>query len=252
MYDENNKKLYWKLSDDILWEIMKRYIPRNKSIKILELGAGTGEWAYKILKEFENTSCVLVDFSSNMLNKAELKLRNFKNRVKIINSDIEKLNIAEKFDIVLDIYVLPFFYDTDKLIKIVSSNLKSKGISISVGENFYNGLALNILKGNIDEIRKVIESENGELSQFVPELHFNKMCELEKIHKKYGIVPIFKCGYPVISLIGVEEALTTNRNTISKILENDYEYIFNIEKHNIQETELCNRGKYICIVGEKK
>lgn len=51
MYDENNKKLYWKLSDDILWEIMKRYIPRNKSIKILELGAGTGEWAYKINKD---------------------------------------------------------------------------------------------------------------------------------------------------------------------------------------------------------
>lgn len=61
-YDENNKKLYWKLADDLLWEIIKKYIPRNKSITFLELGAGTGEWAYKILKEFDNTRCVLVDF----------------------------------------------------------------------------------------------------------------------------------------------------------------------------------------------
>ena len=40
-YDENNKKLYWKLADDLLWEIIKKYIPRNKSITFLELGAGT-------------------------------------------------------------------------------------------------------------------------------------------------------------------------------------------------------------------
>ena len=39
-YDENNKKLYWKLADDLLWEIIKKYIPRNKSITFLELGAG--------------------------------------------------------------------------------------------------------------------------------------------------------------------------------------------------------------------
>ena len=26
-YDENNKKVYWKLVDDLLWEIIKEYIP---------------------------------------------------------------------------------------------------------------------------------------------------------------------------------------------------------------------------------
>ena len=47
--------------------------------------------AYKILKEFDNTRCVLVDFSYNMLSQAELKLEKFKDRVKIINSDIKNL-----------------------------------------------------------------------------------------------------------------------------------------------------------------
>ena len=163
-YDENNKKLYWKLADDLLWEIIKKYIPRNKSITFLELGAGTGEWAYKILKEFDNTRCVLVDFSDNMLSQAELKLEKFKDRVKIINSDIKNLKLDEQFDIILNIYVLPFFDSADKLIEIVYSHLKSKGISISVGENFYNGLALNILKGNTSEVKNVVEKEIGTLS----------------------------------------------------------------------------------------
>lgn len=55
-YDKNNKKLYWKLSDDLLWEIIKKNIPTDKSIIILELGAGTGEWAYRILNEFRNVN----------------------------------------------------------------------------------------------------------------------------------------------------------------------------------------------------
>ncbi len=250
-YDENNKKVYWKLADDLLWEIIKKHIPKEKPIVFLELGAGTGEWAYKILREFDNTRCVLVDFSDNMLNQAKQKLSKFKKRVKIVNSDINDLKLDEQFDIVLNIYVLPFFCNADQLIKIVSSYLKSGGISISVGENFYNGLALNILKGNTCEVKLVINNNTGSLSQYVPKLHFNKIDELERIHKQYGIESIFKCGYPVISLIGVEETLTSNKYSISKILTDDYDYIFNIEKQYIQDEKLCNRGKYICIVGVK-
>jgi len=251
-YDENNKKLYWKLSDDLLWEIIKKYIPKDRPITFLELGTGTGEWAYKILNEFNNTECVLVDFSNNMLTQAKTKLINFQKRVKIINDDISNLKLTKQFDIVLNIYVLPFFSDTDKLIEIVSSHLKKGGISISAGENFYNGLALNILKGDIIEVKDVIENNKGTLSACVPKLSFNKLDDLELLYAKNNIKLIFKCGYPVVSLIGVEEALTSNKNSISKILADNYDYIFNIEKQYIQDESLCNRGKYICIVGEKK
>ena len=177
-YDENNIKTYWKLSDDLLWEIIKKYIPKNKSITFLELGA-------------------------------------------------------------------------DKLSEIISTHLKNKGISISVGENFYNGLALNILKGNTSEVKNVVDKEIGALSECVPKLHFNKIDELEIIHKNHDIMPIFKCGYPVVSLIGVEETLTPNKYTISKILVDNYDYIFNVEMQYIQNENLCNRGKYICVIGEK-
>ena len=129
--------------------------------------------------------------------------------------------------------------------------MKSGSISNSVGENFYNGLALNILKGNINDVKNVIEKNVGSVLQYVPKLNFNNMNELVEIHRKYDIIPIFKCGYPVLSLIGVGEALTSDKNTISKILTDDYDYIFNIEMQYIRDKRLYNRGKYICIVGEK-
>ena len=250
-YDENNKKVYWKLADNLLWEIIKEYIPKDRQVTLLELGAGTGEWAYKILKEYDDISYVLVDFSDNMLNQAKEKLKEFKNRVKVINLDINDLKLTEQFDIILSIYVLPFFKNANKLLEIVSLHLKSGGISISAGEIFYNSLALNILKGNTNDVKNVIEKNTGSLSQYVPKLHFNKMDELVEIHRKYDITPIFKCRYPVVSLIGVEEELTSDKNTISKILTDDYNYIFNIEMQYIRDESLYNLGKYICIVGEK-
>lgn len=83
-YDENNKKVYWKLADNLLWEIIKEYIPKDRQVTLLELGAGTGEWAYKILKEFDNISCVLVDFSNNMLNQAKKNLKSLKIVLKLL------------------------------------------------------------------------------------------------------------------------------------------------------------------------
>lgn len=250
-YDKNNQKLYWKLADNILWKIIKKYIPKDKSFTILELGAGTGEWAYKILSRFNNTEYILVDFSNKMLEKARQKLVGFNSRTKFIKADINNLNLSKKVDMVLNIYVLPFFPDADKLISISSLHLKIGGILISVGENYYNGLALNILKSNIEEVKSVYENSEGKLSSSVPMLHFNKINELENIYKQNNIKSIYKCGYPVLSLIGVEESLTTNRFSIRTILENNFDYIFNLEMEYIKDVNLCNRGKYICLVGEK-
>lgn len=250
-YDKNNQKLYWKLADNILWEIIKKYIPKDKTFTILELGAGTGEWAYKILNKFNNTEYILVDFSDKMLEKARQKLVGFNNRTKFIKADINNLNLSKRVDMVLNIYVLPFFSDADKLISISSLHLKNGGILISVGENYYNGLALNILKSNIEDVKSVYENSEGKLSSSVPMLHFNKINELENIYKQNNIKSIYKCGYPVLSLIGVEESLTTNKFSIRTILENNFDYIFNLEMEYIKDVNLCNRGKYICLVGEK-
>ena len=37
-YDINNEKLYWQLSDKLLWNIIINHIPQNKKFRFLDLG----------------------------------------------------------------------------------------------------------------------------------------------------------------------------------------------------------------------
>lgn len=250
-YDANNEKLYWKLSDKLLWYILKNYIPKNKKFSFLDLGGGTGEWTKLILDYCPLSTGILVDFSDSMLKHANLKLINYGNRIKIINSDIHKLHINNKFDLIINIYLLPFFDNTDFLIKYAASHLKQNGKIISVAENYYNGLALITLKGNIDEVKEMVNFKRGKLSESVPKLKFNTVDEIKKFYNKNNINVKDIYGFPVVSPIGYLESLTLNKNGISKILNTNFEDIYNTEKKYIKMKELVNRGKYICVVGEK-
>jgi ubiquinone/menaquinone biosynthesis C-methylase UbiE len=53
-------------ADDITWFFIKKYLPNEKSCKILEAGAGDGYWAQKVL-ELGYKNIVLSDLSQGML-----------------------------------------------------------------------------------------------------------------------------------------------------------------------------------------
>lgn len=251
-YDNNNEKLYWKLCDQLLWNVIKKYIPLDRPFKFLDLGGGTAQWSKKILEEYPKSKCIIVDFSKNMLNQAKEKLKNIsESRYFIIENDIINFETDEYFDLILNIYVLPFYKDYKKLIEKISKLLKIGGIVISVGENYYNGLALNILKGNKNDVKNVTDNFYGYLSNMVPKLYFNKINDLENCYIDSNIKPLESLGFPVLSLIGVSEILSSSKKTINSILSNDFEYIYNLEMENIYNKCLCNRGKYICVIGEK-
>lgn len=251
-YDTNNEKLYWRLADKLLWDIIIGYIPNNKKFKFLDLGGGTGTWSKLILDKYPLSNGVLVDYSSGMLAEANKKLSNYKNRIDIINSDINNAVINEYFDVILNIYLLPFFNNTNYLINFIFNHLNQKGKVISVAENYYNGIALNILKGNIDAIKNMQENKLGKLSELVPILKFHTIEEISRIYNDNGIIVKDVYGYPVVSPIGYLEGLTSENNSISKILTSNFEDIYIMESEYIKKKELSSRGKYICIVGEKR
>ncbi len=251
-YDTNNEKLYWKLSDELLFSVLLEHLPKDRKISILELGAGTGEWAHKILKEYDNVDkYTLVDFSDKMLNQASTKLKKYKDKINLINQDIFNIKLQEKYDVVINIYVLPFIDDSKKLIKIGTDYLHEQGLLISVGENYYNGVALNILKNSKKDIEEVVNNKKGYLSKCVPKLRFDKMDDLINEYKNNNLEIKFKCGFPVLSPIGMSESLTGNNTSLSDVLLNNYDYIFNLEKNEIHKKDTYNRGKYICVIGEK-
>jgi tRNA (cmo5U34)-methyltransferase len=74
---------------------------RNSKIKILDLGIGTGLGAWKILSEFPNAHLTGIDFSSKMLKRCKERVSVFKKRVLLIESDFNKINFPEKYDVIV-------------------------------------------------------------------------------------------------------------------------------------------------------
>jgi len=246
--------LYWRLCDQLLWEIITKNIGLSQSdnFTFLDIGGGTGEWSHKMLSQFPNSKGVLVDFSKEMLEQAKSKLVTFRDRIQIINSDVDELDLSQVFDLILNIYLMPFYEKSEVLISKLAHLLRKNGRLVSVAENYYNGLALNVLKGNIEGVRKVNEREVGSLSQYVPDLKFCKMRDLERMYLENGIEPTIKCGFPVISLIGVKEVLSDENNSLSRILGRNFDDILQLELDNIYDTENINRGKYLGLIGKRK
>lgn len=61
-----------------------------KEIVLLDLGAGSGIFIEKILKEFSNSKCYYLDYSDDFMNVAKERLQKYKGRVTFIKSDFCK------------------------------------------------------------------------------------------------------------------------------------------------------------------
>ena len=76
---------------------------RTDDIRVLELGAGTGELTTKLLTRFPESSVLAVDHSEGMLSEAERKLETFGDRAEIAQGAFptDYPNSADEFDLVI-------------------------------------------------------------------------------------------------------------------------------------------------------
>lgn len=102
------------------------YMPKDKTLKILDFACGTGYISKSILKKDINCEITAVDYSDKMLEK----LKNLKdNRLKVVHCDgIEFLkNTEEKYDIIYFGWGLSYF-NHRKLFKLFTKVLNDGGI----------------------------------------------------------------------------------------------------------------------------
>ena len=111
-------------------QFYKRWLPKNKNARILELCCGTGRLTIPIAKEGYNICGV--DFTASMLEQAKVKASQAKLNVEFIEADIRTLNLQEKFDLIF----IPFnsihhLYENEDLFKAfneVKNHLKAEGL----------------------------------------------------------------------------------------------------------------------------
>jgi len=111
-------------------EFYKRWLPKNKEARILELCCGAGRLTIPIAKD--NYDITGVDFTTTMLEQAKINATKAGLDITFIEADIRTLNLEEKFDLIF----IPFnsihhLYKNEDLFNALSSvknHLKAEGL----------------------------------------------------------------------------------------------------------------------------
>lgn len=91
IYDGMNSSL-----DDL--QFYKRWLPKSKDARILELCCGTGRFTLPIAKDGYDISGV--DYTSSMLDQAKMKASEAGLEIRFVEADIRNLNLQEKYDLI--------------------------------------------------------------------------------------------------------------------------------------------------------
>lgn len=111
-------------------QFYKKWLPRNKEAKILELCCGTGRLTIPLAKDGYNICGV--DYTSSMLERAKVKASEAGLEINFIEADIRTLNLQDKFDVIFipfnSIHHLYRNEDLFKTLKGIKNHLKEGGL----------------------------------------------------------------------------------------------------------------------------
>lgn len=175
----------------IIEMLLKKIFNKLKTLQILDVGCGSGCLLISCLKEFSKSKGTGVDISSSAIEVSNINIKQnkLKSRARLIKKDLFKLNLKNKFDIIVSnppyltnsIYTkLDYdikFYEPkralvagvdglkfyEKIVSIASTNLKKNGfLGLEIGDGHYNKIK-KLLLANAFKIIDRFKLINGEI-----------------------------------------------------------------------------------------
>ncbi|MDI6917389.1 MAG: methyltransferase domain-containing protein [Thermoplasmatales archaeon] len=241
--------LYMRLYEDVTWDNIKRFLPKNKNSLILDAGGGTGRWAVKIAKLGYNV--VLTDISNNMLKAAEKKIErnNLSNKIRIVRADIKNMRMFqnEKFGLVLcEGDPLSYCGDYKKALKELVKVLKKRGHLIVSVDNRITNIYHLIKQKKFDEIENFLRTGNvviQDSSSYIDfPIHAFTQEELKNLFAKNGLKVLRVIGKCVILNKMIDELLKDKK---------PYKHILKLCIRLADNSDYINFGGHLEIVGLK-
>ena len=255
---------FWRLSDEIITEIVRREIAPycTDSSLTMDAGGGTGRWAIK-LSEVLKGKFVIFDRSADMLAKASENIgkSNVSDRINIVEGDLTQIDdfADNSIDNIVSIYSpLSFIYEQDKAAKELFRILKPGARILIMSHSYHNALAskINNYRADAKELQKLANEQRVKWAPHVPELVTHSKESIEKLFSDAGFQIQKTYGVPVFVQPGPEDFDPENekRSAVSEYLENPnvFKSVFEIEmRFNAGET-VANRGMNMFMLAEKK
>ncbi|QKV94906.1 methyltransferase domain-containing protein [Streptomyces sp. NA02950] len=186
---------YWRLSDEVIRELMRRHLHVSPDDHILDAGGGTGRWAQWCAREL-GTRVTVADRSRAMLDQAAKSLASAEaehvaGRVELLHCDIEDAPDlpSDSFDGVVSVYnMLSFNTDPGKAFDTMYRALKRGKHGLIMGQGLANALAskFNRDQASADEIRKLAETSIVQWAPHVPPLRVFSAADLSELATRAG------------------------------------------------------------------
>ncbi|GAA2106903.1 tRNA uridine 5-oxyacetic acid(34) methyltransferase CmoM [Kitasatospora saccharophila] len=261
-YDRVDEQVYWRLSDELLWNLLEHHVLPSLPLgaKILDAGGGTGRWSDRLLRARENASGVLFDLSPDMTRHAQAKAaaHGYADRFQVINGDLADLDkhVSEaQFDLAISFHnVLGFVDDVPQVLRNIAAALKPGGQAVLVVPNRYHAVFFNIFTGALDEAESVAHNRRGRFAPEMPDMHMFTPSELTGTLSSVDLPVSVLTGFPVAVYPGFQETQIEGTSVgVQQVLSDAeaYERIKAIELRLSGEPGLAERGNNLFVVARK-
>jgi ubiquinone/menaquinone biosynthesis C-methylase UbiE len=235
-------------ADDITWHFFKKYVPKDKTIKILEAGAGDGFWAARFV-ELGYRNIVLSDISQGMLEEAKKRFSKVRKKhdAQFIKSDIcdMKQFKTNSFDYVFSQYdAVSYSMNPRNAMMELARVAKRRAYVIVCLDTKFRRVPELIEARQIGKARQLLQTN---ISHDFGHPQYN--LTWEELADYYE-----KAGLDVIEVIGAPVFVHQIREDILEKLEKDTRVrnrLLEIELENCTNRSLVNFAGHLQMVGRK-
>src|SRR6185369_6193643 len=210
--DEANKQNFWKLSNALILEIIKRNIPDpGEEGVIFDAGGGTGRWSVILSALYRSKFCVF-DLSDDMLAKAKENVEQAKldARISLQKGDLTNMEgvPSDSVDHVVSIYSpISFIDDKVGMLRELYRIVRPGGRVLIMGHSYFNALAskINNYQAEAPELRSLDETKRIKWAPQVPMLSVFSKEDMEKLFADAGFKSLSTFGVPEFAQPGPED-----------------------------------------------